>query len=112
MHSNMMMGKKIRKMMGKSRMMRRKTIKVDQAVKERFMIVLTKISPSMTKKIQSEASAKDIKQAKGQNDDSTAFETSIISPLTCTYHRGRRNVFAASKRKRAITSQTTKKIKI
>ena len=55
-HNSLMMGKKISKMMGKSRMMRkirimrRTSIKAHQAVKERVMTVLTKISPSMTKK--------------------------------------------------------------
>ena len=32
----------------------------------------------------------------------------LITPLTCTYHRGKRDVFSASKRKRAISPPAIK----
>ena len=44
---------------------------------------------------------------KGHSQDKDTTKT-IITPLTCTYHRGTRDVFAASKRQRAISSPTIK----
>lgn len=35
-------------------------------------------------------------------------KNTIINPLTCTYHRGRRDVFATSKRQRAISPPAIK----
>ena len=44
---------------------------------------------------------------KGHNQDKDTTKT-IITPLTCTYHRGKRDVFAALKRKRATSSLAIK----
>lgn len=40
--------------------------------------------------------------------DSTKDQGTLITPLTCTYHRGKRDVFAASKSQRAISPLTIK----
>ena len=41
---------------------------------------------------------------KDENDcDFTKDQGTLITPLTCTYHKGKRDVFAASKRLRAIS---------
>ena len=46
--------------------------------------------------------------SKVQSNGENTFKTTIVTPLTCTYHRGKRDVFAASKRQRAISSQAIK----
>ena len=40
--------------------------------------------------------------------DFTKDQGTLITPLTCTYHRGKRDVFAASKRQRAISPPAIK----
>ena len=45
---------------------------------------------------------------KGQSNDENTFKTTIVTPLTHTYHKGKRDVFFASKRQRAISSQAIK----
>ena len=42
-----------------------------------------------------------------QGNDGNTSKT-IITPLKCTYHRGKRDVFAASKRQRAISPPAIK----
>lgn len=60
------------------------------------------------KENQSEEDIEKVEKSKGQIDGNIAFETPIIAPLSCTYHRGKRDVFATSKRQRSIPSQNTK----
>ena len=44
----------------------------------------------------------------GHSNDGDTVKTTMITPLTCTYHKGKRDVFASSKRKRAISSLAIK----
>ena len=46
---------------------------------------------------------------KGHNQDKDTTK-SIITPLTCTYHKGTRQVFFASKRKGALPFASTPKL--
>ena len=44
----------------------------------------------------------------GQSNDESMVKTTIITPHTCTYYKGQRDVFATSKRQRATSSQAIK----
>ena len=58
----------------------------------------------LKKQSQDEANGND----EGQSNDENIVKTTIITPHTCTYYRGQRDVFATSKRQRAISPQAIK----